>query len=102
MALEKTHAEENSDNNRTNALRDARAHGENVELNQHLVSASIDEAIRARDATHSQVTDGAIVHAAIAQVGELFALHSAEESARKAREYMDELERQARERGEEL
>ena len=74
FALEKTHGAETSDNARTADLKARLAAGERVDLNADILSPSLDESRRARDASDSEVGDRALNTGALGQAGHLFGI----------------------------
>ena len=87
MALKKTHAGETADNRRTEALRDAVARGEAVDVMEDLFGASVDESYRAAEVTQSSVTDTDIQRAAVGQLGDLFGIQRLDDTARRLAEF---------------
>ena len=91
LALEKTHGGALSDNERTAYLRAHVAAGESIDVNEHLLASSLDEAERARKHVDSHASAGAIVHAALSQLGDLFGIQRLDDTAAKLRAFVEQL-----------
>lgn len=93
LAYDKTHVGPNSDNMRTERLKQVVRDGGGINYKEDIFHASLDKMKTARDAASSAVTDSQIHQALLSQDGEMFDLQDLHESASKIGASADDVNR---------